>query len=38
MAVVAQSVEQWFVVPSVAGSIPVDRPIIIWSQVIEIFL
>lgn len=32
MAVVAQLVEQWFVVPSVAGSIPVDRPIQILQQ------
>lgn len=29
MAVVAQLVEQWVVVPSAAGSIPVDRPILI---------
>ena len=30
MASVAQLVEQWVVVPLVAGSIPVGRPIIIW--------
>ena len=38
MAVVAQSVEQWFVVPSVAGSIPVDRPIIMVSSDWDFFV
>lgn len=35
MAAVAQLVEQWFVVPCVAGSIPVSRPRLESLEVIQ---
>ncbi len=36
MATVAQLVEQWFVVPCVAGSIPVSRPTLSKKEVIQL--